>query len=742
MKKDFMDKELYILIVEDSATDAELITRELVKENLVNTSKLVKSKDEFIKALEKNRPDIILCDYKMPVFSAPEALEILEKSYPEIPFIVVSGTIGEATAVDMMKLGAADYVMKDKIFRLVPAVKRSLKENEERVERKKAEEALKESELKFKTIFETSRDGMLMVEVKTKKFSMCNKAMRDMLGYAEGEVERLSINDIHPDADLPRAIRGFERLVQEEIKIVENIPIKRKDGSIFYADIVGSHLILYGKNYLIGTFRDITDRKRLEDILLKNNSLLTSTLESTFGGILVIDRKDKVVSYNKKFMEMWNIPESILESGEDEQLLGFVLYQLKYPDEFLKKIKEIYANPNRVSHDSVEFKDGRIFDRYSQPQKIGDKVIGTVWSFADITERKRVEKVLEQSEKHFRLLVENAPEAIYIQTDKHFVYVNGAAMDLFGAKSQDQLIGYPIMERFHPDFRVAIEERINLINEKQLAVPILEEKYLRLDGSPVDVEVSAVPYNYKGQDGALVFVRDITIRKQLTRQQNDFMNTVSHELRTPLSSIKESISLVLEGVIGTVNEQQQKVLYAGKRNVDRLTRLVNQVLDFQKIASGQMKYHFEKNDINSVIKEAHMSMISLATKKGLRIDLNLHDDLPRIDFDKDKIIEVLVNIINNAIKYTERGSITITSSRQGNTIQISIKDTGPGIKEEDIPKLFQRFSQLGRKPGGSGLGLAISKETINAHKGKIWVESEFGKGSTFHFILPIEERRR
>ena len=119
----------------------------------------------------------------------------------------------------------------------------------------------------------------------------------------------------------------------------------------------------------------------------------------------------------------------------------------------------------------------------------------------------------------------------------------------------------------------------------------------------------------------------------------------------------------------------------------------------------------------------------------------LDENLPRIKFDHDKIIQVLTNLANNAIKFTENGGITITTGKEDNIIQVTVKDTGPGIKEEDMPKLFQQFVQLQRKMGGTGLGLSICKQIIEAHKGKIWAESEFGKGTTFHFILPIEERR-
>ena len=134
-------------------------------------------------------------------------------------------------------------------------------------------------------------------------------------------------------------------------------------------------------------------------------------------------------------------------------------------------------------------------------------------------------------------------------------------------------------------------------------------------------------------------------------------------------------------------------------------------------------------------------MSSLAEEKGLKFIVRTGDNLPRIKCDRDKIIQVLGNIVNNAIKFTEKGGITITSVSEGSSVRVSVRDTGPGIKKEDIPRLFHKFEQItpvkDRKPGGTGLGLAISKEIIEKHGGKIWAESEFGKGTTFLFTLPI-----
>ena len=221
---------------------------------------------------------------------------------------------------------------------------------------------------------------------------------------------------------------------------------------------------------------------------------------------------------------------------------------------------------------------------------------------------------------------------------------------------------------------------------------------------------------------------------------------VSHELRTPLTAIKEGINIVIDGSVGNINNDQKDFLGTAKRNVDRLARLVNDVLDFQKLESGKMRFDFKENDINKVIEEVRDTMNPVIQEKGLGFNIKLAKNLSKVNFDKDKIVQVLTNLVNNAVKFTEKGSVIITTSEGNNIIQISVQDTGSGIKNEDMPKLFQSFQQLEtpkeRKVGGTGLGLVICKEIVERHKGKIWAESEFGKGTTFHFVIPIKERRR
>ncbi len=235
--------------------------------------------------------------------------------------------------------------------------------------------------------------------------------------------------------------------------------------------------------------------------------------------------------------------------------------------------------------------------------------------------------------------------------------------------------------------------------------------------------------------------------KNMYETQKEFTSTVSHELRTPLASIKSTVDLVLSKTLGPVSEDQSKFLLKTKNNVDRLTRLINDILDLSKLESGKMELKIVFGDIAAVINEVIEVQESVAKDKGLFLKGELDSGLPEVPFDMDKLHQVLNNLVGNAIKFTEQGGITVkcACNLENNNVEISVNDTGPGIKEEDIDKLFQKFQQLGdprKHVGGTGLGLSICKEIVIRHGGKIWVESEVGKGSCFKFILPIQERRK
>ncbi len=357
----------------------------------------------------------------------------------------------------------------------------------------------------------------------------------------------------------------------------------------------------------------------------------------------------------------------------------------------------------------------------------GDRCLKTTVEMA--LYKAEIDNKLRASKASFFNIVEKSTDGVVIVDKGGIVhFVNHATETLFGRKAKDlvgEMFGFPIT-----------------------GDEVMELDVIRQNREPGIAEMRVVETRWEGQGAWLALLRDITERKKAEEKlketmamKSQFISMVSHELRTPLTAIKEGIALVVDGLAGEINEEQKELLDISKKNVNRLARLINDVLDFQKIESGKMTFNMKSGDINTTAKEVYDTMSSSAMNIGVELLLKLNDNLPKARFDSDKITQVLTNLVSNAMKFTEKGTITIEASKRNGAIQVSVSDTGHGIKEKDLPRVFDRFEQLAtngeRKTGGTGLGLAISKEIIERHDGKIWVESEFGKGSKFTFTLPI-----
>ena len=260
--------------------------------------------------------------------------------------------------------------------------------------------------------------------------------------------------------------------------------------------------------------------------------------------------------------------------------------------------------------------------------------------------------------------------------------------------------------------------------------------------------INAEPAATDGRKNVVVAIDDITKRKKAEEKvkeamevKSQFITTVSHDLRTPLANMKEGIAIVLDGVVGEINDEQRNFLDIAKRNINRLTMLINDVLDFQKLEAGEMGLDIQQNNIQHVIGEAYKTMAISAKKKGIDLSLELADDLPRASFDRDKISQVSTNLISNAIKFTpEQGQVSVCVQQQGQDWTIAVNDTGVGIPKDELPKIFDRFYRVhrpGKQIQGTGLGLTIVKKIVTMHGGRIEVKSEIDQGTTFTVFLPL-----
>jgi two-component system phosphate regulon sensor histidine kinase PhoR len=268
---------------------------------------------------------------------------------------------------------------------------------------------------------------------------------------------------------------------------------------------------------------------------------------------------------------------------------------------------------------------------------------------------------------------------------------------------------------------------------EEITVSVPEEKILKVNGVPI--------VRNNEFEGTILVFHDITELRRLEQIRQDFVANVSHELRTPISSIKGYAETLLEGALEDKDNAKEfiSIIY---QDSNRLANLINDLLDLSKIESGKMKMNFVPLDVASVTKRAVTVIENQAKVKSISFKLNLAPELPKIRADETRFSQVMINLLDNAIKYTpENGSVTVTAKVVNNSLQVDIKDTGIGISEKDLPRIFERFYRVdkarSRELGGTGLGLSIVKHIVQAHSGQVWVKSELGLGSTFSFTIPL-----
>lgn len=266
--------------------------------------------------------------------------------------------------------------------------------------------------------------------------------------------------------------------------------------------------------------------------------------------------------------------------------------------------------------------------------------------------------------------------------------------------------------------------------------------FRRLNGERGFLGMTLIPLRQDtgGAVEYILFGADITERKRVDELKKEFVSTVSHELRTPLTIIREGVSQVLDGILGEVNPDQKQALSMSLEGMNRLGRIVDDLLDISKIESGKLTLKREPVNVVNLAKGVASAFHARAKERGLEIQTCFPSGPVELYADKDRVIQVVTNLLYNAIKFTEKGKIEISVTDKGNSVECGVADTGKGIAPEDLPRVFGKFQQFSRTAGpgekGTGLGLAICKGIVEAHSGQIWVESKLGEGTKFGFRLP------
>jgi PAS domain S-box-containing protein len=640
-------------------------------------------------------------------------------------------------------------------------------------DRKEAEKALRDSEEHYRTLVETSPDAITLTDLGGNIINTNQKAAK-LYGFDSIEEilsSRLNAFDFIIPEDRERALENARKTLKTgQIKRIDYTMV-RKDGTTFPGNLNVS-LIRDEKGKpkaVIGIARDITGRKEAERVLEQEKKKMEVLFRTTNEGLALYDMEGRVVDINPALKKLFGIKRNIIGIKREDISTNRNKYfknKLDRFDDSLKTQQEVYSGKT-VSNVLMKVlsKPPRYLEGNYVPIKRRDgKVVGMSASFRDVTVLKnQAEKIaqhlleVEKQKNRVQALFENVEESAYI-FDKNLKIISANdACEIMVGSTEKELIGKNYYESFgchdrkghyYPEF----DPVAKVLTSKE-SVPYDEHLHINKEGKERWVGVSYTPFLNEREDveQILSIARDITSIKELEKSKSEFVSLASHELRTPLTVINGYLSLLLSGDLGSLDKEQTRssflaVLNKVKHETERLTNLVGDLLNVSRIEEGRLKLSFRKVPIVETIDEVLGEFKPMAAIKGVRVkvlrSISKREGILYVMADKDKLKQVFVNLLDNAVKFTESGGEIITEySVENGQIFIQIKDTGVGIPPNMLPRIFEKFQQAGgsflKENKGTGLGLFIVKSLVEFHKGKIWVNSKVGKGTTFSFTLPL-----
>ncbi|WP_298684546.1 response regulator [uncultured Methanomethylovorans sp.] len=486
--------------------------------------------------------------------------------------------------------------------------------------------------------------------------------------------------------------------------------------------------------------------------VIKTLDLLESSLESIDAGIMVVDMNSRIIM-NRKFIDMWEINVAVMSQNDVVKVLEHIVSRTKDYEENNISLEQLQNTSNK-ERITLNIKNGDTYDWYVGSIIHKEKIIGRVYCTTDITDSVKVQTLEQESKQRLETVLSNIISGVVlvdVQTHQ-IVDVNPIAEELIGLP-KEKIVG-----NICHDFICPAHTGKCPITDLGSTVDRSEQVLINKDGTKIPILKSAITVTVADKNYLVESFVDMTTMKEAekslieskvaaetaNRAKSEFLATMSHELRTPLNAIIGFSDLMMGGSVGEVADMQKKFLGNISTSGKHLLSLINNVLDLSKIEAGKMELNYELFSAYCTIDEVKQLVSPLADKKGIKLEFIRDERLDKIYADRIRFKQILFNLASNAIKFTpQAGKITISAHMTDSMAQFTVTDTGIGISEENKSKLFQPFMQLdsaaNRKYEGTGLGLSLVKQFVELHHGRIWFESELGKGTSFTFELPLQQ---
>lgn len=763
-----MSKEIRILILEDVAADVVRINHELRQAGMNFRSKRVDTRADFLHELGHNPPDVILSDHGLPSFDGFAALALARDQCPNVPFIFVSGSQGEIVALETFRSGATDYVLKDHLAELAPAIERALCKADDRTKRQESDTELRENEERFRLVMEGIKDYAIFMLDKQGRVTFWNAGAQLIFGWHADEAKGRNFATFYTDED---AAAGKPQLALKtaaaEERFMEEGPRVGKGGKKFNANVVITPA-RNGGGKLRGftqVTRDITGRRQTEAELRRSESLKAFILETALDAIILIDREGKIQEWNPAAQRLFGYPR--------EQAVG------KSPDDLIvpRRIWEIYHDGltqylmtgvgsliGRPIELTLRRADGREFAaELSISRDLREEPPRCTAIVRDITERKQAEAALRESEERYRTLVENVKGyAIYLLNPEGRVTMWNVGAERIQGYTAAEILGQPFDTFFTPeDVKRKLPEQ--LLKRAELeGRAAYDGQRVRKDGQRIWIQgiVTALRDENGRLRGFSKVAHDVTRQKEAddkihqlnveleqrvaertaqleaaNKELEAFSYSISHDLRAPLLRISGFADILQTEGAPSLDEKGLKHLRTITEGVHQMSRLIDALLDFSRMGRAEMRR--EKVSVSRLVAEARHELVQETEDRKIEWTVG---ELPETRGDPIMLRQVFVNLISNALKYTRArnpAKIEIGAKSEGGETVYFVRDNGVGFDMNYAGKLFGVFQRLhpAREFEGTGIGLANVQRILRRHGGRIWAESAVDRGATFYFLI-------